>query len=454
MSTFAQRKEQSGWFEPSDMNEVSPASLWAPDDEEENARRRAKVTKAPESPRPPDVTSEPGPTDVPGEIEVSPSSFWTSEELVQTQARERTLADREAVDFAPTTDPEDTLESISVPADLQEGAETLPANASSMSVATEQEEIASPGSVPDQSEDLSDEASVTSAPLRENAAPRALVLDESAVLPHEASFATVPLRQGNPPRPRVLDESAVLPGEASFATVRLYEKTPRPYSPANPFVTKFAFGAKRLLPVLLVIAVCSAAIIFRQKFKTASDNVQPPSAEKMTTKPSVLQTEEAIPQPKVEATSNSAETVPVSSSPNERASEPLVNDKTAQDKPVVTSEPPVQIVSRNETKRKVGPSKTPRPDNVASGVTTKDVSTPKSVGGDSPAQDASRARTEPVANPANDTTKAEVESQPATSSGGERPRRVTQQTESQPNPSGTASPPPTKSSKPKVIPWP
>ncbi len=453
MSTFAQRKEQSGWLEPSDMSEVSPASLWAPDDEEENARRKAKVNKTPESSRRPDVNSEPDCMETPREIEVSPSSFWTSEELVQTQAPERTLEDREALPCAPTPDPEDTLESIPVNADLREEAEVLPDNASSKSVATQQEGIASTVSVAEQSEDLPHEALVTSAALHQNTTPRPLVLDESAVLPHEASFATVPLRQGIPPRPRVLDESAVLPGEASFATVRLYQNTSRPYSPANRVASKFAFRGKQLLPVLLIIAVCSAAIIFRQRLKTASDPIQSPSAGEVTTKPSLLQTEEAVPQPKVETTANSTE-APVSSSPNERTSESLVTDKAAQDPVVVTPEPPVQTASRSETKSKVGPQKNPRTNKNESVVTTNDVPAPKSVSGDSSAQDESRARTEPVANPADDNRKAETESQPVTGCGGDRPRRVTQETESQTNPSGTASPPPTKSSKPKVIPWP
>ncbi|MCM3902677.1 MAG: hypothetical protein ND866_13300 [Pyrinomonadaceae bacterium] len=450
MSTFAQRKEQSAWFEPSDMNEVSPASMWAPDDEEENARRKARVNKTPESSRR-DVNSEPGLIDTPSEIEVPSSGLWTSEELVQPQAHERTLEDVEALPGASTTDSEDTLESICVPADLREEAEALPTNASSMSVATQQEEITSPFSEGDESEGLPHEALVTPAALRQNTTPRTLVLDESAVLPSEASFATVALRQEIPRRPRVLDESAVLPGEASFATVRLYQTPPRSYSRSNGFAANFR--PKRLLPALLIIAVCSAAIIFRQKFKTASD-FQSPSAESTTTKPSVLQTEEAIPQTKVEATSNSTKPAPVSSSPNEPTGAPLVTDTAVQDKPAVTSEPPVQIVSKNETKRKVGPTKTARPDSNSSGVATKDATTPKSVGGDSPDQNASRAETEPVANTANDARKAEAESQPVAAGGGERPRRVSQPTESQTNPSGTASPPRTKPSKPKVIQWP
>lgn len=451
MSTFAQRKEQSGWLEPSDMIEVSPASLWDPDDEEENARRKARATRTLESPQPPEVTSEPGWIDTPGEIEVPTSSLWTCEDLVETLAQVQALEDREALPCSTAITSGDAQQSISAHADLPEEAEILPANTSSMSVPEQQEEIVSVVSVADQTEGLPHEALVKSLALRQNPTPRTLVLDESAVLRNEASFATVALRQ-EIPRPRVLDESAVLPGEASFATVRLYQKPTRPYSQSNRFASNFS--AKRLLPVLLIIAVCSAAIIFRQKFKTASDSVQSPSAGEVTTNPVVVQTEKAPLQTQAEGTSNSTEPVPVSSSPNQPGNAPLVTDTAAHDTVAVTPESSLQGVSSNETKRKVAVRKNVRSDNGESGVTAKDVPIPKSGRGDSPAQDASRARIEPVANSANEARKAEAESQPAVTGGGERPRRVTQPAETQSNPSGTGSSPQTKGSKPKVIQWP
>lgn len=97
----------------------------------------------------------------------------------------------------------------------------------------------------------------------EEKAPR--ILDESAVLPHEASYATVSLYQeveeDPEPNEHVLDDSTVLPHEASFATVPLFRDQYRKHSALNEFLNKFAFSAKRVLPVLLVVLFGAALVV-------------------------------------------------------------------------------------------------------------------------------------------------------------------------------------------------
>jgi hypothetical protein len=464
VSSFAQRKKQSGWLEPSDSIEVSPGSLWTPDDEEERATRRAKAANRPGLLPSPDMTSELDWIDRQDGIKVSPSSLWASENLVQSQTHDRIPEEPEAPYASPELTSEDTQERILVQTGLEE-TEIPPTDPLSVPVTAYEEatppEVSSTVKTDDPSEELEFEAEVAATSLGQHTTPRTLVLDESTVLPHEVSFATVPLREKTPSRPRVLDESSVLPGEASFATVRLYQKTPRSYSPPNRFAARFAGRTKQVLPVFLIIAVCAAAIIFRQKFKTASDPVQSTSEATVTANPAVVQTEAPVPQTQVEATANSTETVPLSSSPKDAATSPPVTDTPVQDTVAITTETPNQLVPRKESKTKVGPSEDARPAKNASSVTTKDVPIPKSGGVDSSVQTskartepAPTARAEPVANSANDARKSEVETQPTSTGGGERPRRVSQQTDSQANSAGTGTTPKEKSPKPKVIQWP
>jgi hypothetical protein len=461
MSTFAQRKEQPGWFEPSDRTEISPASLWAPEYEDEIAQIKARAFRAPKSPRPHLVT-EPDWKDAPGEIK-EPSSLWTREEIVDTEANEQPQGKPEVLLWVAANPSEDTNEGTSADTELQEESDTQPTSFSvseavqqvetlpetdSIATANERSEAGPetkvksavlPRKIPrrpivlDESAVLPSEASYATVPMYRDVVSRPRVLDEKAVLPSEASYATVPMYRDVVSRPRVLDETAVLPGEASFATVRLYQKPARSRYSANRFTPRFVDRAKQLLPALLVVAVCSAAIIFRMAFKTTSDIVQSSSEVIPATKRLVLQPEKALPEPQPENTSNASEDLTLSSSPKKPTSAPPAADTPTEHRVAVTPKTAEKTVPRVRSEIETRSNKNVRSESKESGIDTRKASIPRSNEDDVPIQSTSRVRTEPVTNSANDATKTETESQPAvTGGGGARPRRVNQQTEPTP----------------------
>jgi hypothetical protein len=461
MSTFAQRKEQPGWFEPSDRTEISPASLWAPEYEDEIAQIKARAFRAPKSPRPHLVT-EPDWKDTPGEIK-EPSSLWTREEIVDTEANEQAQEKPEALLWVAANPSEDTNEGTSADTELQEEADTQPTSffvseaiqqvetlPETDSIATQNElseagppepkvkSAVLPRKIPrrplvlDESAVLPSEASYATVPMHRDVVSQPRVLDETAVLPSEASYATVPMYRDVVSRPRVLDDTAVLPGEASFATVRLYQKPARSRYSANRFTPSFVDRAKQLLPALLVVAVCSAAIIFRMAFKTTNDIVQSSSEVIPATEPLALQPEKALPEPQPEITSNPSGDVTLSSSPKEPTSAPPAADTPIEHRVAVTPKTAEKTVPRVRSERETRPNKNERSESKESGIATRKASIPRSNEDDVPIQSTSSVRTEPAANSANDATKTETQSQPAVTGGGDRPRRVNPQADPTP----------------------
>ena len=461
MSTFAQRKELPGWFEPSDRTEISPASLWAPEYEDEIAQIKARAFRAPKSPRPHLVT-EPDWKDTPGEIK-EPSSLWTREEIVDTEANEQPQEKPEPLLCVAANLSEDTNEDTSADTELQEEADTQPTSffvseairqvetlpeTDSIATANELSEAGPPEPkvksavlpreiprrplVLDESAVLPSEASYATVPMHRDVVSQPRVLDETAVLPSEASYATVPMYRDVVSRPRVLDETAVLPGEASFATVRLYQKPARSRYSANRFTPSLVDRAKQLLPALLVVVICSAAIIFRMAFKTTNDIVQSSSEVIPATEPLVLQPERALSEPQPKITSNPSGDVTLSSSPKEPTSAPPAADTPTEHRVAVTPKTAEKTVPRVRSERETRPNKNVRSESKESGIATRKASIPRSNEDDVPIQSTSSVRTEPAANSANDATKTETQSQPAVTGGGARPRRVNQPTDPTP----------------------
>jgi hypothetical protein len=284
----------------------------------------------------------------------------------------------------------------------------------------------------DESTILPSEASYATVRLAEPVkSPR--VLDESTILPSEASYATVALNKPEKPRSRVLDESAVLPNEASFATVPLYQTLGASYSPGSEFVHKVASGVRRSFPIVLLVAVCAAVVVFSVKYKATlglSDSVgEPQASHSLAAEPQVK------PVTKTEAQVTPSHPIAVSRDSNptvqpENPAVPVATRVAPAPKPETPNISDAQKRSSSDgaretdkpnlTKRKAEPAKT------------------------ASVSDGTRREKPPAAPAISEEKKVAQESKPISSGGGERPRRVKPEGDSQ----GTSTP------KPKVIEWP
>lgn len=83
----------------------------------------------------------------------------------------------------------------------------------------------------------------------------------------DESFGPVQVEQAPKPktnvtnRPRILDDSYILPGEASFATVMLNQNAPHRYSPVSEFLIKFGSNARLIVVTLLVVIGSTVATL-------------------------------------------------------------------------------------------------------------------------------------------------------------------------------------------------
>ncbi|MGH9883261.1 MAG: ankyrin repeat domain-containing protein, partial [Pyrinomonadaceae bacterium] len=294
--------DEFGWSRPAEVGEsFSPASLWAPD-EENGLRSKAEDIKSPAMWRSHDVTSELDRVDTSGMKEVSrqstvpfeheqKSAWWSRPDIFEApkeirvdepETKERTLEQPEPSPSATSTPFGDAHESVVAGTNASKEGKVPGGAAASASATTYEEtatrELVSPAVIGDQSEAVAGEAFNGFVALPKSVTPRTLVLDESAVLPSEASFATVALHREIPSSLDLPDQSEVLPNKASFATLSLFQDAPRSHSPAMEFGTKVTRGVRRVFPTLLLVALCGAVIILSLKFLTALGTLDSPSA--------------------------------------------------------------------------------------------------------------------------------------------------------------------------------
>jgi Ankyrin repeats (3 copies) len=473
-------KDEFGWLRRSEGGEVfSPASQWAPD-EQNVLRSKAEDIKAPAMQRPHDIVSEIDWVETSGVKEVSRPSIatyehekknvWWSRPDIFEAPEEMRVNVPETPERAPEQ-PEPSTSATSPPfgdahesnvaaANAPKELEVLGGAAASTSAATHGEtatrELVSPAGTPVQSKAVAGEAPNTFIASPKGITPRTLVLDESAVLPSEASFATVALHR-EIPSSNLLDQSADLSNEGSFATLSLFQETRLSHSPKREFVAKVTLGARRVLPTLLLVALCGAAIITGLKVLSALGSFDSPPVGNRTTKTAVPKAKNPASQTQVESNSTAAKPSTALDTPSS-PSPSVVGDTTVNNTVAATSETSEITPPGNVQKRKTRSYKNAQSAPKESVVTKKDVPATDVGPSDAPAQSAAKTSTEPASNPEKEESKSKAESQAAPSGGAERPRRTKKETDpdSPANPSPTESPlpPEPKASKPKLIPWP
>jgi hypothetical protein len=235
MSAFAHRSNEAPaheyeWLDFSDRVELSAASIWALDDDDETTIQTKRPAKSSEH-VPAASSSESGQTEIGSQVRILDES-----QTLPREASFATVVSNHETQLADFMAPELVVE-------------------------------------------------IRSAESRAPTVSRPRILDESSVLPGEASFATVVLNREIQPdvfearqqvvqtgfeqslepksdsRKRILDESDVLPVEASFATVLKHEQNvTRSYSPLEEFHAKFRLTWKNLTMAAVVLFALSAGV--------------------------------------------------------------------------------------------------------------------------------------------------------------------------------------------------
>ena len=461
---YSPQEDEFGWNESSNVTEVSPASLWALDDEiplrpnpnigalsEENATDEPDLF-APELVDAgstadfeatfdhdrelewwsrPDIIEEP---EGPSEFLDSSSSGFVQEEPFAV-ANEVTGGAALNRDEFLSTGEKDDAHSQSEPVEHKPVEHSPVAILPEPEIALDDPEITIDAPIPP--EVLAAAASQLSVAVDETIASRPNVLDES-VRSNEAAFATAVLNRQRPiSRPRILDESAVLPHEASFATVSLYQRSNAAYSPSREIVSKFVYEGRRLTPVLAILVACIAGVFIGLKFRSSwlnfhSDNKgdSVANAPQHLTAPPANQLHGAIKAKPNLSPAKVTEIVKPMSEPN------VSTENEAISQPEKSSAKNGRALTHDQSDKSI---RSARP---GLAVTRHPVAAPKARAGTSAGKKSAEKRLV-VTSRTEGTKQSQAETSAIPSGGGERPRRVRQQTDSH-----------ASSAKPKVIDWP